>query len=288
MAALVLTLPLPAGASNYSGASSHQRIQGVQLAGLFGESDEEKAARQHESDQDAQIADLTQRIHDLERALQQATGQNEQLAQRLQELSQRVDQQRKNFDYKLCALAAQQIGAGTSADESGSGLPCDTAGSTSPPGGTAQAGAPAGGGTLGTLPGGQATQASTRAQFDEAMNLLARAQYDQARAAFQAFADANPKDPLAPQADYWVGKIAFVQRDYAGASQEFAQLIKSFPTSAQGPEATLMLGQSLIALGKTKEGCVFLGAIKTKYKHAPDSILAQAATVYAASCKRSD
>ena len=120
------------------------------------------------------------------------------------------------------------------------------------------------------------------------MNLLARAQYDQARSAFQAFADANPKDPLAPQAVYWVGNIAFVQKDYAAASQAFAQEIKNYPTSTQGPEATLKLGQSLIALGKKKEGCVFLGAIKTKYKHAPDAILAQAAAARAASCKRTD
>ena len=34
-------------------------------AGLFGESDADKAARQHVKDQDAAIADLTQRVHDL-------------------------------------------------------------------------------------------------------------------------------------------------------------------------------------------------------------------------------
>lgn len=286
VAASVLVCTAPAGASRETGAPSSARVQGVQVAALFGESDEEKAARQHESDQDSQISDLTQRIHDLERALQQATGQNEQLSQRIRELSQRIDQLGKDFDYKLCTLAAQQLGAGTSANAEGNALPCNNNGqapAASLANNAPQTPSSGGGGTLGTLP--QNAGPAARSQFDEAMNLLARAQYDEARAAFQAFAEANPKDPLAPQAVYWVGNIAFVQKDYAGASQAFAQEIKNYPNSAQGPESTLKLGQSLIALGKKKEGCVFLGAIKTKYRHAPEAILAQAASARAASCK---
>ncbi|HUO98327.1 MAG TPA: tol-pal system protein YbgF [Rhizomicrobium sp.] len=287
LAAVLLASAAPAAAVQTGVAPASDRARGVQLAGLFGESDEEKAARQHEMDQDSQISDLTRRISDLERALQQTTGQNEQLSQRIRELSARIDQQQKDFDYKLCTLAAQQLGTGTTA--SSNGLPCDSGASSAPApttGGAPPASAPPqSGGTLGTLPQAAAPDASVRSQYDEAMNLLARARYDEARAAFQSFVDANPKDPLAAQATYWVGNIAFVQKDYAAASQAFAQEIKNYPTSAQGPESTLKLGQSLIALGKKKEGCVFLGAIKTKYKHAPDTILAQAAAAHAASCK---
>jgi hypothetical protein len=48
---------------------------GVQLAALFGESDEEKAARkQHEDNQDATIQMLNQRVRDLEDSLRQTTG----------------------------------------------------------------------------------------------------------------------------------------------------------------------------------------------------------------------
>jgi len=292
LAALLLISAVPAGASDLAGPPSSQRVRGVQLAGLFGESDDEKAARlQHENDQDSQISDLTQRIHDLERALQQSTGQNEQLAQRVRELSQRIDQQQKDFNYKLCTIAAQQLGAGTTASADGNALPCDAGATATPaplPSGVSRnspPAAPPGSGTLGTLPKGSAPQASTRSQFDEAMNLLARMQYDDARSAFQTFVDANPKDPLASEAIYWVGNTAFVQKDYSAASQAFAQQIKNYPTSARGPESTLKLGQSLIALGKKKEGCVFLGAVKAKYKQASATILSQAAAARAASCK---
>ena len=117
------------------------------------------------------------------------------------------------------------------------------------------------------------------------MNMLAKAQYDEARAAFRSFADANPKDSLASQAVYWVGDIAYVQKDYAGAAQAFAEEIKKYPTSSRGPESMLKLGQSLLALGQKKEGCLTLGAIKSKYPQASASVLSQAVTARSGVCK---
>lgn len=260
------------------------RVQprGVQLAGLFGESDEEKAARQqHEDNQDAQIAELKQRLHDLEQSLQQLTGQNEQLGHRVQELRAKLDSQQKDYDYKLCSLSAQLLSAGAAPDKSGGSLPCNLgadAGET--PTGQPTLGS---GGTLGTLPQGAAPD--TRPQFDAAMNLLAKAQYDEAHAAFRTFADDNPKDTLAPQAVYWVGDIAYVQKDYGAAAQAFAEVIKKYPTSSRGPDSMLKLGQSLLALGQKKEGCLTLGAIKSKYPKTSAAVLSQAASAREMSCK---
>jgi tol-pal system protein YbgF len=272
-----------------AGAASYGYLHPIEVRGLFGESDEEKAARlkaeQRENDQDSGIAELRQRLSDLENALRQSTGQNEMLTHQIQELSQRIDRQQKDFDYKLCTLAAQQLGASTAADGSGNSLPCD------PNAAVATLSAPNHGGTLGSLPVGQQNGAApsatpaTRGQYDEAMNLLARARYDEARAAFRAFADANPKDPLAAQAVYWVGNIAFVQKDYSAAAVAFTEQIKKYPSNPQGAESMLKLGQSLIALGEKEKGCVTLGAIKGKYKQAPAGILSQAQSVRAKSCK---
>jgi len=285
LAAFVVVSAVPAGVAD-AGSASQTRMEGLQLAGLFGESDEEKAARlQHEADQDAAIAELRQRVHDLEQSLQVATGQNEQLAGRIRDLAARIDQQQKNFDTKLCTLAAQQLGAGTAADQSGTGLPCDATAAMASlvaPGGAVQGSGPA---PLSGAPDAAAQAPSTRAQYDEAMSLLAKARYDEARTAFRAFADANPKDSLAPQAVYWVGNIAFVQKDYSGAALNFAELIKKYPSSPQGAESMLKLGQSLLALGQKKEGCLTLGAIKKNYKQAPATTLTQAATARASSCK---
>jgi len=283
IAAAVVLFSAFAGAAGATETASHTprqaQFRGVQLAGLFGETDDEKAARLREDNQDAQIADLTRRIHDLEQSLQQLTGQNEQLGHRVQELRDKLDSQQKDYDHKLCSLSAQLLGAGNTADQSGESLPCDLGANA----GSAPPATLGSGGTLGTLPQGAAPD--TRPQFDAAMNLLAKAQYDEARAAFRSFADANPKDPLASQAVYWVGDIAYVQKDYGGAAQSFAEEIKKYPTSSRGPDSMLKLGQSLLALGQKKEGCLTLGAVKSKYSQASASVLSQAASTRAASCK---
>lgn len=302
--------PLPAGAGY------------VQVAGLFGDDEEEQEAQQHEQTQDAAQANLTQRVNDLEESLRQLTGQVEEANHRADELQQRMIRMQKDFDYKLCTISAQQLGASSEGgdqsqgDQTQNALPCNPAGadqsppaqSEPPPAQNVLPSGPAPGpsvtpgrqtnlapppGVLGTLPQGTpipkpspgpaaaapATAPATsgnRGQFDAAMNLLARAQYDEARGAFRSFADANPKDDLAPQAVYWIGDIAYVQKDYPGAARAFAEEIKKYPTSARAPESMLKLGQSLIAMNQKEEGCTALGALSGKYPKASKTVLRQA------------
>ncbi len=270
--------------SQPAGAASVPVLHAPEVRGLFGESDEEKAARlkaeQRENDQDAAVVELRQRVQDLENALRQSTGQNEQLLLQVRQLADRLENQRKDFDYKLCTLSGQILGAapapgaGTAAPQPGFSCDGSVAAAVPQPAAPSDAPPPAAvGGTLGSLPVAPDT---TRSQYDEAMNLLARARYDEARAAFRGFADANPKDPLAPQAVYWVGNIAYVQKDYPNAAQAFAEQIKKYPANGQGAESMLKLGLSLIGMGEKKEGCLTLGAIRSKYKQAPPGILTQA------------
>jgi tol-pal system protein YbgF len=293
-------------------AQDQSRVAPVQLADLFGESDEEKAARlQHEQNQDSGIATLNQRMGDLETTLRQLTGQLEQLDHRVNEQNDRMARMQKDFDYKLCSLAAQQLGAAAQPGDQ-SALPCNPGGQASvsttlPP--ASDSGGPAANGpihlspppgVLGTLPqsalgnlpqpqGGaspnQVASIATRPQFDAAMNLLAKAQYDEARAAFRNFADTYPRDELTPQAVYWVGDIAYVQKDYANAARAFAEELKKFPASPRAPESMLKLGQSLIAMNQKKEGCTALGAIESKYPTASKTVSEQALAIRKTVCR---
>jgi tol-pal system protein YbgF len=272
--------------------------RGVQVAAIFGESDEDKAAReQHEDNQDLATQALSQRVRDLEESLRQVTGQNESQAHQIQELNEKLERQQKDFEYRLCALAAQQLGAG---DRQGQpALPCGPGGPTSSAMAPMAQGAPQGGGgatgrppgVLGSLSQNEGTANSpapqgARVQFDAAMNLLGKAQYDEARAGFRSFADSNPRDPLAPQAVYWIGRVAYVQKDFPGASRAFAEVIKKYPSSANAPESMLKLGQSLLAAGQKKEGCTALVALKKKYPGAAKALLAQASSARRAACVR--
>ena len=314
--AICALLTSTVGASNvkpppprYVGPASESSSY-LRVADLFGESDEEKAARQqHEDGQDSQIRTLNDKVRDLEDSVRNLTGQNEELTHRVTELNDKIDRQQKDFEYRLCALAAQQLGTSTGQGDPnavpcpgstpmasvapGAPAPAMPAPSTVPPRSDSHLAPPPG--VLGTLPAGSAAAApapaaanddATHAQFSSAMNLLAKARYDDARAAFRAFADANPASDLAPQAVYWVGDIAYVQKDYDNATRAFAEVIKKYPTSVRAPDSMLKLGQALIAAGQKKEGCTALAALPAKYPKAAKSLLAQGADARkAAACR---
>ncbi|HWY61999.1 MAG TPA: tol-pal system protein YbgF [Rhizomicrobium sp.] len=293
-------------------------------AQLFGPSDEEKA---HEADQDGHLTNLDSqnqqlqaRIQALEdqarslvQTLSQATGNNEELRHQIDLLNQKVDQQQKDFAYRLCMISAQQLGAG--ADDQGlncaatgmgqaavssqgqgqgglqAGAPLPPLAANPPPAGAAPIRLTPPPGTLGSLSPSDAGVVAMRPpggnQFDTAMNLLAKAQYDEAKASFRAYADANPDDTeLSPQSIYWVGNINFIQHDYQGAMTAFAEQIKKYPKSVRGPDSMLKLGQSLLAMGRTQEGCTTLGAIKSKFPQAPAATLTLAAGTRKASCSK--
>ena len=273
----------------------------VRVASLFGESDEEKAARlQHEADQDAQIKALSDRIHDLEETVRNLTGQNEELSHRVSELNAKTDRQQKDFESRLCAMAAQLVGASTGQDDPNA-VPCpgsagQGASYTPPPSAPARNAAPSGQamapppGVLGTLPASQtggapAAADSSRPEYDAAMALLSKGRYDDARSAFRAFADAHPDSALAPQALYWIGNIAYAQKDYDSATHQFAEVLKKYPTWTRAPDTMLKLGQTLVASGDKKGGCTFLAALPSKYPKADKAVLAQGAEVRRAACR---
>lgn len=304
-----------AAPANTKDGAGHRHGEELQLAGLFGESEEEKAARlareQKETDQDSAVANLNDQVRDLQDTVRRLTGQNEVLSHKVEQFDSRVDRMQRDFDYKLCTVTAQQVGGDTAS------LPCNPNGDattsyrTPPPQPSAQSfNDPASSpprtlapppGVLGSLPkpagpptdalasssSGEAAPASPyRTEFDSSLNLLGKAQYDEARASFRAYADNHPKDELAPQAVFWVGNIAYVQRDYPNAARAFAEEIKKYPSNSRAPESMLKLGQSLIAMGQKKEGCFTLGSLPTTYPKAPRTTVAQAAAASkAAACK---
>ena len=152
-------------------------------------------------------------------------------------------------------------------------------------------------GTLGSLPAGPGDGAplngsmagppANSAQYDQAMNLMGRAQYDEASALFRGYADGNPGDmDLAPQAIYWVANISFIHQDYAPAARTFAEVIKKYPKSPRAPDAMLKLAQSFMGMGQKSEGCTTLGLIKTKYPNASAQTLTQAANLRKTACSK--
>jgi tol-pal system protein YbgF len=279
-------------------------------AQLFGPSDEEKA---HEAaqdsgiqdlhgaqqQQDARIRGLEDKVQGLTRSLSQATGQNEELGHQIQLQNEKLDRMEKDFAYRLCTLSAQQLGANDAINCTGAGAASASApprimrpGDALPPigsdNGPAVSGRPPG--ILGSLPAGPGAVPPPpgSAQYDQAVNLMSRAQYSEAQAAFRAYADANPDDSdLSPKALYWVGNISFIRQDYASAQRNFAEVIKKYPKSQRAPDAMLKLAQSFMSLGQKSEGCTTLGLITPKkYPDASPQTLASATALRKTACTK--
>jgi len=119
--------------------------------------------------------------------------------------------------------------------------------------------------------------ADSKIEFDAAMNLLSRAQYDPASSAFRKFADTHPDEDRAPDALYWAGDIAYsAKKDYPEAARDFAELLKKYPKAQRAPEGMLKLGLALFELGQMKEGCAALVALPAKYPEAAPTIATRA------------
>ncbi|HVV28835.1 MAG TPA: tol-pal system protein YbgF [Rhizomicrobium sp.] len=272
---------------------------------------------------DDRIHQLEDRVRNLTESLSQATGANEELSHRLQLQNDKIDQMQKDFAYRLCTLSAQQLGAGDQMNCAAAGTPSAASQPYAPPQGAPRPGdtlPPVGGGNfnsgpppsdnqayndngpvrgrppgvLGTLPAGTpppppggTPQQAGNSQYDAAMNLMSRAQYDEAAAAFRSYADANPSDTdLSPQAIYWVGNISFIRQDYATAARSFAEVIKKYPKAQRAPDAMLKLAQSFLGMGQKSEGCTTLGLIKTKYPNASPQTLGNAANLRKTACSK--
>jgi tol-pal system protein YbgF len=223
---------------------------------------------------------ILRQMGELEEALGRLTGQMEELGHQVDMLSQKTDRLQKQMDFQTeQARAATTLMPPVQPADAGSELASvnpDLAAPTlrgAPPGNLGQIPA----GTPAPTPVNRPTDA--KRQFDDAMNLLSRAQYDKAKEAFRAFADAHPDEDHAADALYWTGDIAYsAKKDYPEAARDFAELLKKYPKAQRAPEGMLKLGLALFELGQMKEGCAALVALPAKYPDAAPTVATRART----------
>ena len=218
---------------------------------------------------------LMRRIDELEESLGRLTGQMEEVGHQVDLLSQRTDRLQKDLDFQAMQAKAPEMPAAPA--EAGGEVASISPGQAPlpPPRGAPPA-------NLGQIPAGAplptpAPSADPKREFDAAMNLLSRAQYDKASEAFRNFADAHPDEDRAPDALYWTADIAYsAKKDYGEAARDFAELLKKYPKTQRAPEVMLKLGLALFELGQTKEGCAALAALPAKYPDAAPAIATRA------------
>ena len=127
--------------------------------------------------------------------------------------------------------------------------PAGNAAGGAAPGGSAPGGAapgPASPSTVAATPAAGATSdlAAEQRTYDAALEQFKRGDYPGAIAAFGAFVKAQPRSPLAPSAQYWIGNAQYARKDFRAAIASQRSLIQQYPDSAKVPDAMLNIASA--------------------------------------------
>ena len=236
-----------------------------------------------------------QRLNAMQDQMRDLTGRIEELTNEVNQLHAQLDRQASDTDVRFRQL--QGGGSTTSLAPPG---PPDTAPTElsaqpkSPPGGGADFSQPASrSGNLGSLPapgpgrrsppeeppppqpaaaGGALPPGNAQDQYNYAMGLLTQANYPAAEQAMRAFVQRYPKDPLAGNAQYWLGETFYVRNDYGNAATAFAQAYEKYPKSPKAADDLLKLGMSLTALNQRADACKAYARLQRDFPAPPQSI----------------
>ncbi|MEP2828020.1 tol-pal system protein YbgF [Parvibaculum sp.] len=222
----------------------------------------------------AGAANLQARVVELEDQVRALNGRLEEANHRAETLARNLEAFRQDVDLRFRDLGAASAPAGASAGGEGgaqsSAAPAQgTLGAASPAG---SPGAAAGGGSApSVLPNG-----TPETQYDFAIDLMKRGQYDKARGAFEEFLQLHPKHALAGNAQYWLGETFYAQNDYKRAGDAFLTGYTTYASSSKAPDSLLKLGMSLAALDNKDAACTVWGELGSKFPQASPSVVARA------------
>lgn len=109
-----------------------------------------------------------------------------------------------------------------------------------------------------------------------AYELVKNKKYDEALIAMQTFVAQHPQGGYTANAQYWLGELYMVKKNYPGAIEHFEVVLQQFPSSNKSAASLLKLGYALAASGKKQEAIIRLQQVMKNY---PDTNTAQLAKV---------
>jgi tol-pal system protein YbgF len=112
--------------------------------------------------------------------------------------------------------------------------------------------------------------------FEAAFSLMSEGNIPQARKSFTTFAKKYPNSSLSGEAYYWLGEMAFDEKDYNNAAINYLKGYRDYPKGSKAPENIFKLAQTLKKLGRTDEACKNLGRFSTEFKDAHTNLRNQA------------
>jgi len=194
--------------------------------------------------------------------LDAVSGQVQSLNDSLDELKSRIsklDKQMQDMQAQLQTVQAQATGGSTGAP-----------GSQQP----GQPGQPAPADGSGGQPA--ATQAPPlQDTYQSALRDYNAAHYDVATSEFGDVLQYYPNDPLAGNAQFYLGEIAFHQQKFKDAVKAYNAVLENFSGSPKAPAAQLRKGLALLQLNQRDAGVHELRSLIQRYPQTPEALQAR-------------
>jgi tol-pal system protein YbgF len=117
----------------------------------------------------------------------------------------------------------------------------------------------------------------TESLYQQGYGALLQQDYASAETSFRALIKSHPDDPLAINAQYWLGESYYAQGQYKSAAAAFLKSYKKNKSGEKAPSTLLKLAMSLAGLGQKDAACSTFGELSAKFPKAPEDIRDQAA-----------
>ena len=117
------------------------------------------------------------------------------------------------------------------------------------------------------LPGGDA-----ESLYQQGYGALLQKDYAGAEGAFSQLVATYPNNPLAGNAQYWIGETYYARAQYKNAADAFLKGYKAYKSGEKAPDALLKLGMALAQLGQKDAACSTFNELKTKFPAAPEPV----------------
>ena len=142
------------------------------------------------------------------------------------------------------------------------GAPITPGGAPAPGAGTGGTTAPSPG-AASAAPAGPPPSADTL--YSNGLRDLTSGKYDLAHSEFDDYLKYYGDTDLASNAQYWLGEIAYAQKDYQGAVTQYDKVINNYPKSFKIQSAHFKKGLALLELGQKNAGVKELREVVKRY-----------------------
>jgi tol-pal system protein YbgF len=188
------------------------------------------------------LVSLMEQVSALEREVQQLRGDIEVQTHSMESLQKRQRDLYLDIDRRLHRLEAGGVQGQTSGVPGAAMAPVDPRRAVGPGVATQPPLTPTRSPTAGSAPAAGLNPAQERKDYDRALEQLKEGRYTEASSAFQAFLGKYPGSGYADNAQYWLGEVYYVTREFQPALSEFGKVVDSYPDSTKIADAKLKIG----------------------------------------------